>query len=140
MFDVDASVGLYLRDPLPNTVGWENHGTHVAAGLVLLNHVNEMDRTHREFIDRVIEKIESYRLQWFVDQVALWETYQDMLLDTDNADKFLKLTDNELDWEFKPDTLIWTGKGDRKYNNVKYVTQKINLQDTCRHKVENIND
>ena len=31
-----------------------------------------------------------------------------------------------MDWEFKHGTMLWTGKGPRKYDNKTYVTQKDN--------------
>ena len=40
-------------------------------------------------------------------------------------DSQLEKFDSEfMDWEFKDGTTIWTGKGDRKFNNVRYVEMK----------------
>ena len=32
-----------------------------------------------------------------------------------------------MDWEFKPDTMLWTGKGPRKYDDPTYVSKDNEL-------------
>ena len=61
----DADLGLFLRDPLPGTVGWEKEGTHVAAGMVLYT------KKSQPFAQEVAQALSTNDLIWFVDQVAL---------------------------------------------------------------------
>lgn len=116
------SVGLFLRDPLPGTVGWEFYGTHVAAGVVFIR----CDEVGLEFANRVNNKLFSMGpLRWFIDQVALYSVYCEMkeekLLTDEN---FITLDNKFMDWEFKEDTFIWTGKGNRKHTNETYLNKK----------------
>ena len=114
-----CDIGLFLRDPLPGTVGWEHESTHVAAGIVSFT-----SDKGREFISNVSNKIMSYdKLRWFADQNALWKTYQE---NKNNLSTFVY--DNSImDWEFKPDTMLWTGKGPRKYDDPTYVSKDNEL-------------
>jgi len=115
----DADLGLYLRDPLPGTVGWEQEGTHVAAGMVLLS------KQAIDFARDLSKALYEHQLIWFLDQVMLWRLY--------NVYKeklsFHQFMPEDMDWEFLPDTKIWTGKGPRKYDNPKYVAEQQKYRD-----------
>jgi len=103
----DADYSLYLREPLPGTVGWENLGTHVGAGAVYLT------RKARIFMEFVKSQIEHYGLVWFVDQVVLWEVHEHFR--TMNLGlRFKEMPRKYIDWEFTEEGVIWTGKGARK--------------------------
>ena len=109
-------IGLFLRDPLPGTIGWEKESTNVAAGILSFN-----GNMGYLFLEELRKKVLSYeKLIWFVDQNAIWKTYQDM---RDRLSIFVY--DNKImDWEFKNDTVLWTGKGPRKHDNPTYVERK----------------
>lgn len=108
------SIGLFLRAPLPGSVGWENEGSKVAAGAVYYHPSASI------FAKQVAERIKKGPYAWFLDQIALNETYET------NRHKytFEKFTPEFLDWEFKEGTTIWTGKGPRKHDNPTYVSKK----------------
>lgn len=110
----DDQVGLFLRDPLPGTVGWENQGSRVAAGVVYYSH------EALQFARRVMRRIKQGPNAWFLDQVALNETYQGELSNY----RFHYFDAQFMDWEFIEGTTIWTGKGPRKYDNPTYLTKK----------------
>lgn len=112
--DLHGDVGLFLRDPLPGTSGWEAQGTRCAAGAVYYSS-RAMD-----FAMNVANRIRKGQIAWFLDQVALSETYENMK-DRYNYQYF---DANFMDWEFKEGTTIWTGKGPRKYDNPTYVAKK----------------
>ena len=112
----DAKLGLFLRDSLPGTVGWEQIGTKVAAGIVFLT------KDSIPFIKGVQQRIKHYGLRWFVDQVALWEQYIND--GWDKKEGFIDYGANIMDWNFEEGSVIWTGKGDRKYHNTTYVQKK----------------
>lgn len=109
-----ADIGLFFREPLPGTVGWEYAGTRIAAGAVYYSPSSYM------FALQVDERVRKGPYVWFLDQIALNEAYED------NKDKytFEKFTPEFLDWEFKEGTTIWTGKGPRKHDNPTYVAKK----------------
>lgn len=123
-FDIpNHDIGLFLRNPLPGTVGWENYGTNVAAGVVSFKGSNG-----RQFIKGVSETINDNAhgeagWRWFLDQVCIWAVYKGMMAGDDNITVY-KYKSDFLDWEFKEGTEIWTGKGDRKTNNPTYVEAK----------------
>lgn len=109
-----ADIGLFFREPLPGTVGWEQDGTRIAAGAVYYG------PSSYYFALQVDERIRKGPYVWFLDQIALNEAY-DVNKDGYTFEKF---TPEFMDWEFIDGTTIWTGKGPRKYNNPKYVAMK----------------
>lgn len=109
-----SDVGLFLRDPLPGTVGWEAQGTRCAAGAVYYS------SRAIDFAMNVANRIRQGPLTWFLDQVAISETYANMK----DRYRYQYFDANFMDWEFKEGTTIWTGKGPRKYDNPTYVAKK----------------
>lgn len=114
-----ADLGLFLRDPLPGTVGWEYEGTHVAAGTVMYT------KNSIQFAEEVASFIKANKMIWFLDQVALWKTYCQY---KENYSLY-KFTEKEMDWNFKEGTKIWTGKGSRKYDNKVYCDMQQKYRD-----------
>jgi len=110
---IKAAVGLFFREPFGTD--WEKRGTRVAAGAVYY------EAGSNYFAKIVSEKIDLEQAAWFVDQVALAETADHFYLGMNIAD--LSKIPNLLDWEFVEDGIIWTGKGERKYNNEIYLKE-----------------
>lgn len=113
-------LGLYLREPLKNGVPWEEEGTNVAAGQL---YVPRNEKGLR-FAIRTKEHLFKLPQVWFVDQVALWRAYKDFQ-EQFKEDAFDLSTLNQLDWDFKEDSPIWTGKGNRK--NSETFTKEMKL-------------
>jgi hypothetical protein len=114
-----CDIGLFLRDPLPGTTGWEHESTHVAAGIVSFTTPLGLN-----YLNRVSDRIKSYdKLRWFADQNALWKVYEE------NKHKMSTFVydGSIMDWEFKPGTMLWTGKGPRKYDDPTYVSKDNEL-------------
>jgi hypothetical protein len=107
-------IGYFPRESLPGTVGWEAEGTKVAAGAVYY-HKNAF-----EVAAGVADELSKLPLQWFNDQIALSKTFNKV----QQSDVFHYFDGNFMDWEFNEGSIIWTGKGSRKYDNVDYVAQK----------------
>jgi hypothetical protein len=109
----DTPVGLYFRDPVAHgaTTQREIDGMRcLACGWIAKNGL--------EYLNWVCNYITTHESQWFLDQEALFKGYEkhkDRMVFKDYSDT------NILDWDMKDDTIIWTGKGPRKYNNQKYV-------------------
>jgi hypothetical protein len=66
---------------------------------------------------RIIEELNYLELRWFADQIAISRAFADDVSSFRFDNKFM-------DWEFSDNSCIWTGKGDRKYNNEKYLEKK----------------
>ena len=114
-----CDIGLFLRDPLPGTTGWEHESTHVAAGIVSFTTPLGLD-----YLNRVSDRIKSYdKLRWFADQNALWKVYEEI---KHRVSTFV-YDGSIMDWEFKPGTMLWTGKGPRKYDDPTYVSKDNEL-------------
>lgn len=115
-FSIDRTsvAGYFPREPLAGTTGWEAEGTRVAAGAV---YVAEL-----RIAEMIADEIKKQPLRWFADQIALSRVFSRPEL-KDLAK--IAIFDSEfMDWEFKKNTKIWTGKGPRKYDNPKYLEKK----------------
>ncbi len=120
----EQDIGLFLREPLENSNKWTQEGTRVAAGLVSLS-----GKKGKQFILDVVKDIE-YEVnrtgwRWFLDQFALWNVYSKHI---DNGYSFHSFTPKDLDWEFKEDSFMWTGKGKRKKKNKRYIGKKNEIE------------
>jgi hypothetical protein len=81
-----------------------------------------------EFALNVANRIRQGPITWFLDQVAISETYQNMK-DRYNYHYF---DSKFMDWEFVEGSTIWTGKGPRKYDNPTYVAKKAEFDRMMR--------
>lgn len=117
----NVHAGLFFREALPGTHGWESQGTKIAAGAVYAK------RSALEFTIDVRYRITQGPFQWFIDQVALNESYEKHK----DTMSFYGIPPEFMDWNFVENTTIWTGKGDRKYKDVKY----LNAKDTWREQL-----
>ncbi|MBM55633.1 MAG: hypothetical protein CMB32_03645 [Euryarchaeota archaeon] len=118
-FPPEKSLGLFTRESAEGTSGWVKEGTKLLAGIVFLT------KDTSGFIRGVNNRITAYGLRWYVDQVSLHEQYVED--GWDHSDRFYEFNRDEskwFDWEFKPDSKIWVGKGERKYTNAAYVAKK----------------
>lgn len=116
----ETDYALFLRDPLPGTVGFENLGTRVAAGAVYYT------RNSLGFANDVASRLsnvpENMRDAWFIDQVVLYEAHEEA--SKTNKYSFSQIPKTLIDWEFQSESTIWTGKGPRKWNDKKFVDMK----------------
>lgn len=112
----DCDYSLFLRDPLPGTVGWEQEGTRCAAGAVYFK------KTATDFIRILNAMMANYGARWFVDQFALHEVHKHFQVNNLGL-KFTQMPQKYIDWEFNPDTIVWTGKGSRK-TSVPYLKER----------------
>ena len=109
-----SDYALFLRDPLPGTVGLEKEGTNVAAGAVYI------DKNGIDFARQVGQSLNAIKENiWFIDQVILWRAHN--YFKENNNLSFEQIDKKYIDWEFVDDSVIWTGKGPRKYSDEKFV-------------------
>lgn len=115
-----ADIGIFLREPLPNM----GEQTSVAAGAFYASEKG------MEFAQALSSTLLGNKLDWFVDQIALWKLYNHFK-DVKRDLKIMDLGDNMfMDWEFVEGSTIWTGKGPRKYENPTYLEMKEKLNKT----------
>ena len=117
-FPKDYSVGYFPRKPLEGTVGWEQEGTKVAAGCVYFS------KDAMNVCNAVADTLSGLELRWFNDQIALNHVFSQV-----PEELSWKYDWTFMDWEFKDGTIIWTGKGPRKYDNPKYVAMQKKYHD-----------
>ena len=72
-----------------------------------------------ETLPQLENKIASLPLEWYVDQKALEWYFRNVI-----KDSITYFDDKFMDWEFKDNTVLWTGKGKRKTRNVPYLNAK----------------
>lgn len=123
-------IGFFPRESLPGTVGWEAEGTKVAAGAVYY-HKNAF-----EVAAGVADELSKLPLQWFNDQIALSNTFNKV----QQSDVFHHFDGQFMDWEFNEGSVIWTGKGNRKYDNVDYVSKKNYWNESVMNKCAGYTD
>ena len=105
---LDCDVGLFLRNDNAYKE-WGGIAGKVAAGAVFVK------KEHIDFLNYVKDFITNNKLDWFVDQVALYKAYKEF-----SHKNYYKFDNTFMDWDFKPNTKIWTGKGPRKSQNATY--------------------
>ena len=111
----DVSAAYFPREALPGTTGWEAEGTRVAAGAVYI--------ADQKISEMIAEEIKKQPMRWFADQIALSRVFS-RLKEIPELAKIGIFDAEFMDWEFKPNTKIWTGKGPRKHDNPKYLEKK----------------
>jgi hypothetical protein len=112
----DLIIGYYPRESLPGTVGWEAEGTKVAAGAVYLH------KDAQDVANAIADVLQKLPLRWFNDQIALSKVIEQI------PEKHRWTFDSKmLDWDFSIGSVIWTGKGNRKYENESYVSVQNGL-------------
>jgi len=104
-----CDLGLWLR---PN----EPSGMNLLAGMCYFSDWSI------DFVQEATKRMDSSKFtNWFDDQKALWETYQKYDMEEITFTDFYN--SKLLDWSFKDDTYIWTGKGPRKHADPIYVNK-----------------
>ena len=123
--DIDLSkkmIDIMLKAP---GVGLAANQVGILKKIITVNIHNEQKGTDNIYT-LFNPQIKSYsNLQWFADQNALWKVYEK---NKDSLSTFV-YNNSIMDWEFKPDTMLWTGKGPRKYDDPTYVSKDKELKE-----------
>ena len=109
--------GLFVRKPVTHLTDWIKEGTKIAAGIVYF------DNTLIDCSKKLIEIINSLPKTWYADQVAL----NKLLVEHIDYKDVTVFDNNFMDWDFLDGTVIWTGKGNRKYDNPRYIAMKKSM-------------
>jgi len=92
----------------------------VATGVIMLNN----NPKTFDFISSWFKEIQKSPTEWFADQVSFFHCYKKYI----EAMSFKHLESKFIDWEFNTESYIWTGKGNRKYKNMKYLKKIFEIQ------------
>ena len=65
------------------------------------------------------ETIKKSKQEWFADQAALAWYFNEVVVEP-----IKHFDETFMDWRFGKNTIMWTGKGDRKYSNKRYLEAK----------------
>lgn len=79
--------------------------------------------------EKIAVKLIDGSAEWFLDQASLYAALKETqrpasmarLLRRETRPRIGILPEEYLDWEFRPDTIIWTGKGPRKDTDAKFI-------------------
>ena len=110
--DIKEDIGLFLRPQNPLHM-------KVAAGILWLNDTEKA----KLFIENTEKRLENPTI-WYEDQIALHRSYRELKKEI----SCFKFNISHMDWEFSENSYIWTGKGNRKYKNKKYLKRKEELE------------
>ena len=118
VLDIDCMVMKHFDFP-ENSIGYfprdyeTRKETKVAAGVLYF------DASAINVVQDIKEEIKNVSLKWYDDQIAL-----NTVLSKIPRTKITAFDQKFMDWDFIKDTTIWTGKGNRKYRNKKYLAKK----------------
>jgi hypothetical protein len=92
----------------------------VATGAIILRNNKQSHLFLKHWETRITPNI----FEWFSDQISFYQTYKRIKdkINISSIDKSL------IDWEFHPESIVWAGKGDRKYRNILYVLESAKLR------------
>jgi hypothetical protein len=111
---ISDDIGLFLRE------NEKFYGMKVAAGILWLGNTD----VAKLFIREVIKKIKESNRKWYVDQIAIYDSYNKLK----NNMKVFEFDKTYMDWDFIDTSYMWTGKGNRKHNNRVYLNRKKEIE------------
>ena len=124
----DESLGYFPRDSISSSDKYIQKASRVAAGVLWVT------RQELQFAKSLREKITKTPLNWFADQIAIYEcisTVQKMGIKNFNS--------TFLDWNFRDSSVIWTGKGKSKDSNPVFLNRTQvyidRLRKLCQQKI-----
>lgn len=95
------------------------HLAVAACGIILAN-----SDAARAFMKRTAEYIldafHTGHVAWYLDQIALTLAMRESDLEPGLTLKVAQLPRTLLDWDFFPESVVWTGKGKRRFKNKRY--------------------
>ncbi|BEV01869.1 tetratricopeptide repeat protein [Novosphingobium olei] len=98
------------------------HLALAACGIILADTDAARDFMRRT-ADYILDAFHSGHVAWFLDQIALTIAMKEPTSGTLPSLNVAQLPRTLLDWDFLPDSLVWTGKGKRRFKNRRYQTE-----------------
>lgn len=113
----EAEICLRRRD----IEGESEERLKVAAGAVWVRPTPQTVEFFAAVRDDLVGQFRSGEPAWFMDQIVI---AQHVAQDTGNA-AVRNIKHKYADWSFRDNAIIWTGKGDRKYFDVRYLLLRL---------------
>lgn len=110
---IDSDIEILFR----NT---EDLRMKVASGAILIKN----NKKAKLFIKIWKDKISNNLTKWFSDQETFYETYSELK----NQVSCRMIDSRLIDWDFKDSSIIWAGKGNRKYKNFIYLIESAKVR------------
>lgn len=111
----EAAVGYFPR--LSDNDQWK-----CAAGAVYVSPAG------KPFLERLANLLYNGQLEWYLDQVCINQAMTETRNSLANVHEF---GPEFMDWEFAADSIMWTGKGPRKFENLNYYERKMEFMRMC---------
>ena len=92
----------------------------VAAGALVLRPTAAAARFAGRIAELISSVLETGEAAWFLDQVVLSQTVREL---NHGEVRFAQIDMTFVDWFFRDEALIWTGKGPRKFEDDRYVAE-----------------
>lgn len=88
-----------------------------ATGVIAVANNENTIRFFEEWNNEIKDKL----YKWFSDQI----TFNKVFLNNKNKLRFKPLKEEMIDWNFKIKSILWVGKGTRKYRNLSYKLESL---------------
>lgn len=103
----------------------KHHTLRFMAGIVVINN-GVRSRTIANYVASYLAtEFTNNSARWYVDQSAIFYTFQHLGLSFNDV---ASLPDSLSDWEFSQNSIVWTGKGDRKIVDSRFVEKLYNYK------------
>lgn len=109
----DADIVVDLR----NNEGQSQEHVAIAAGAVWLRPTPQVRKFALDLAEEIDGLVQSRGLNWFADQIAFYRKMQAHA----KSVRFYNLKRKYLDWNFAEDSIVWSAKGKRKDNDLRFL-------------------
>ena len=108
------------------------HLAVAACGIVLANTDAARSFMHST-AGYILDAFHTGHVAWFLDQIALTMALKEPDASVAEMLRVSQLPRGLLDWDFAPESLVWTGKGKRRLHNERYQTEYNRYVEVFNH-------
>jgi len=108
LFDENFDIKIHFRNET-------DYRMKVATGVIAIKN----NLKSKQFFQDWRKAITPLKFNWFADQITFHKLYEQHK----NNMNFSYLNKTYIDWDFEDESIIWAGKGNRKYKNQKYLKE-----------------
>jgi hypothetical protein len=109
----DADIVVDLR----NTESQNQEHVAIAAGAIWLRPTPQVRKFALDLAEEIDGLVQNRELNWFADQVVFYRQMQAHA----KSVRFYNLKRKYLDWNFAEDSIVWSAKGKRKENDLRFL-------------------
>jgi len=101
----------------------------VATGAMIIKNNNQSKLFFKHWEKNIYPKL----FKWFSDQITCYETIEELSNDV----VVCQIDERLIDWKFINSSIVWAGKGNRKYKNILYRLETLKIR-TKNNVLQNI--